>query len=158
MVTRTFKPPQHENIRKENIKSGTNLIASIGKSVWALQKCLSATVLLPLNKPHQPDSCEHKHNEHCRTDPSAQQEVSSLSPHKQHKSPPQEILPLLHRSSSVLIYIRMRSGGLQKSSGTHFGLKASHVNTNEEMIQMFGQQPSCAYTEVQLGHPTVKLQ
>lgn len=40
--------------------------------------------------------------------------------------------------------------------GQRFGLKACLVNTNEEMMQMFGQQPSCAYTEVQLGRPPVK--
>lgn len=139
------------------IKSGTNLIASIRKSVWALRERWSATVWVPLNKPHQPGSCEHEHNEHFRTDPSAQREASPPSPHTQPTPPPlpQEILPLLWCSSSALILeIRMQSGG----SRTHFGLKASPVNTNEEMIQMFGQQPSCAYTEEQLGHPTVKLQ
>lgn len=42
-LTRMFNPAQHENITKENIKSGTNLIASIGKSVWETLVCDSVT-------------------------------------------------------------------------------------------------------------------
>lgn len=98
-----FKPAQRVTITKENTKSRTNLIASIGKSVWSLNA-------------HQPQhycpwtsltnqTREPKRSKNWRTDPSAQQVVSSPSlPLHTTKTPPQEILPLPWHFTSALIF------------------------------------------------------